>query len=178
MRVDLLSRARIVSALEALSEELANSSRREEIVIVGGAALVLLFGARAATKDVDAVVLGDGRAAVVREAASRVASRLDLPEDWLNDAAKGFVHALALGDTLFESPSLLARAAAPQQLLAMKLSAWRDDIDIEDARLLLRTMGQQRDDIWALVEPHLGPGRELKARLAFEDLWESEHGPA
>lgn len=84
----------------------------------------------------------------------------------------------SLGEILLDSPTLVVRSAALKQLLAMKLRAWRDDVDIEDARLLLGKLGDNRDLVWALVEPHLVPGRELKARLAFEDLWESEHGPA
>jgi hypothetical protein len=58
----------------------------------------------------------------------------------------------------------------------MKLSAWRDDVDVEDARLLLRALAGSREEIWQQAEPHLVPGRELKSRYAFEDLWEAEHG--
>jgi hypothetical protein len=58
----------------------------------------------------------------------------------------------------------------------MKLSAWRDDVDIGDARLVLREFSATREEVWRLVEPFLVPGRELKARYAFEDLWETEHG--
>jgi hypothetical protein len=86
------------------------------------------------------------------------------------------VHGIALGDLILDEPSLLVRALAPQQLLAMKLSAWRDDVDIEDARLLLTKLSSDRDAVWQQVEPHLVPGRELKASLAFSDLWESQHG--
>ncbi len=67
------------------------------------------------------------------------------------------------------------RALAPSQLLAMKLSAWRDDLDIEDARLLLSKIEGDRERTWEQVEPYLVPGRELKSQYAFEDLWESEH---
>jgi hypothetical protein len=74
--------------------------------------------------------------------------------------------------------SLVVRSAAPQQLLAMKLSAWRDDVDIADARLLLSKLEGSRDGVWSWIEPFLVPGRELKARYAFEDLWELEHGSA
>jgi predicted nucleotidyltransferase len=70
---------------------------------------------------------------------------------------------------------LVVRALAPPQLLAMKLSAWRDDLDIEDARLLLSKIEGDRERVWEQVEPYLVPGRELKSEYAFEDLWESEH---
>ncbi len=171
----LLSRREILVALNALAEELKHDSP-VEVVIGGGAALVLLYGAREATKDVDALRISTPDAARVRAAASRVAGSLDLPEDWLNDGAKGYLHGLLPGEIVFESPSLVVRSVAPQQLLAMKLSAWRDDVDIGDARLLLSKLAGSRDGIWSLIEPFLVPGRELKARYAFEDLWELEHG--
>lgn len=64
----------------------------------------------------------------------------------------------------------------PPQLLAMKLSAWRDDVDIADAALLLSKMMGTRDEVWSEVTRYVVPGRELKARYAFEDLWEAAHG--
>lgn len=58
----------------------------------------------------------------------------------------------------------------------MKLSAWRDDVDIADASLLLDEMKGYRDEIWREVGPYLIPGNELKAQLAFADLWEALRG--
>lgn len=172
----VLSRDDIRRALSTLAGELKGMSARCEIAVLGGAAVVLLYGAREATKDVDVLILTDIDPALVREAVRRTARALDLPEDWLNDAAKGYVHGLALGEVLLDEPALVVRALAPQQLLAMKLSAWRDDVDIEDARLLLGHLVGEREEVWSLLEPHLVPGRETKAYYAFCDLWEAEHG--
>jgi hypothetical protein len=113
---------------------------------------------------------------VVFAAVRAVANRLALPDDWLNEGAKGFLNGLMLGDFVFRSRQLLVRAVAPAQLLAMKLSAWRDDLDISDASLLLSKLDGSRDAVWTQVVPHIVPGRELKARYAFEDLWEASHG--
>ena len=96
----------------------------------------------------------------------------------MNDAAKGYVHGLALGEVLLDEPALLVRALAPHQLLAMKLCAWRDDVDIDDARLLLGKLSGDREEVWRIVEPYVVPGRETKAYFAFCDLWEAEHGSA
>jgi hypothetical protein len=171
-----LSREGILRAFSALSEELARENARAELALAGGSALVLLFGARDSTKDVDAIVLDASVPGIVTGAARRIAEALGLPGDWLNDAAKGYVKGIALGETVFDSGFLKVRALAPSQLLAMKLSAWRDDVDVEDARVLLRALAGSREEIWQQVEPHLVPGRELKSRYAFEDLWEAEHG--
>ena len=159
-----------------LAEELERLGASCELAIVGGAAVVLLYGARDATKDIDAVVLSANSSDGVREAITRSAQRLGLPDDWLNDAAKGYVHGLTLGERVFEANSLVVNALAPQQLLAMKLCAWRDDLDIEDARLLMSKLVGGRDEVWHSVEHHLLPGRETKAYFAFCDLWESERG--
>jgi hypothetical protein len=72
------------------------------------------------------------------------------------------------------------QSASVAQLLAMKLSAWRDDVDVADARRLLQEFGEapSRDAIWESVHPFLVPGNELKAEYAFLDLWESLHGDA
>lgn len=149
-----------------------------EMIVVGGAALVLMFQARESTKDVDAFCLGAVPASAIRAAARGVATRLELPDDWLSDAAKGYVHGLALGPVLVKTPSLVFRTLAAEQLLAMKLSAWRDDVDVNDARLLLSKLAGSREAVWAVVEPYLVPGRELKARYAFDDLWEERLGPS
>lgn len=62
------------------------------------------------------------------------------------------------------------------QLLAMKLSAWRDETDIDDARRLLRELTGTHEQVWTKLEPYLVPGRELKAKYAFLDLWENMYG--
>jgi hypothetical protein len=163
----------IRAALAALAEELEACGERGELLVVGGAALALLYNARETTKDVDVYIVKPEKAAVMREAGARVAARLGLPPDWLNDAAKGYIHGFAAGATLFEHPALKAQAAAPEQLLAMKLCAWRDEIDFADARLLLTKLSGTHDEVWAQVVPYLVPGRENKACYAFEDLWEN-----
>jgi hypothetical protein len=62
------------------------------------------------------------------------------------------------------------------QLLAMKLSAWRDDVDINDARRLLETLGGNQQQVWESIQPYLVRGAELKAEYAFLDLWEAIYG--
>ena len=81
-------------------------------------------------------------------------------------------------ERVMDTPTLRVRTLSVTQLLAMKLSAWRDDLDVEDARRLLKECTGTRAGVWRQVEPHLVPGREMKAQYAFDDLWESEHGPA
>lgn len=176
--MERLAKSDILRALEQLASALPQSDRPRELWLVGGAAIVLLYGSRETTKDVDAFMVDPSEAAVLRIAARAVAGTLALPEDWLNDGAKGYLKGLAPGPVLLSTSELIIRAVAPHQLLAMKLSAWRDDVDIADARLLLAHLPGGRELVWKLVESHLIPGRELKAQHAFEDLWEADRGSA
>jgi Nucleotidyltransferase of unknown function (DUF6036) len=165
----------IIGAFTALSEEFELRAQNARILVVGGAALVLLFRARESTKDVDAYFFRpDG--AEVRAAAEAVATRLELPSDWLNDGAKGYLVGATLGAVLFKSEHLEVRAASTAQLLAMKLAAWRDAVDRSDARLLLSDMEGSADEIWAAVRRFVPPNQLDKASYAFEDLWEQRHG--
>lgn len=142
--------------------------------------MVLAYNARQSTRDVDAVILAPRDATRVRRWAARVAAECNWPDDWLNDAAKGYLVGSSAGPLLLEAPGIRVRAPSVAQLLAMKLSAWRDDVDIADARRLLQemTVVEDRDAIWRKVEPYLIPGDELTAQYAFQDLWESSHDQA
>ncbi len=172
-----LSADDIRKAFVALDDELRRRGERAEIVVAGGAVLVLLFNARKTTKDVDAYIVRP-EASRVRDAVRHVAHDLGLPDDWLNDGAKGYFVGISDGDALHESPALVVRAASTTQLLAMKLAAWRDAIDRADAKLLLEPMKGSREEIWAIVEPFV-PRHEIdKASYAFDDLWDSIHGPS
>lgn len=75
--------------------------------------------------------------------------------------------------------SLLSRAMILEalEMLACELesagSGRREEIVIAGD---LPEVPGRREDVWSAIEPFLVPGRELKARYAFEDLWEAVHG--
>jgi hypothetical protein len=122
------------------------------------------------------VVLPPSDPAEVRALAAAVANERGWPEDWLNDAAKGFMVGISDGPVIFAAPGIEVCRPAIAQLLAMKLGAWRDDLDIADARRLLEELSGGHDEVWRQIEPYLQPGRELKAQYAFDDLWENVRG--
>lgn len=98
--------------------------------------MAMAYDTRRSTSDVDAVFVPTIE---VRAAARRVAERLDLDADWLNDGAKAFVP----GDdpdqsNVFEGEYLQVAAASPRFLLAMKLLAARVERDQDDIRELYR----------------------------------------
>lgn len=137
--------------------------------------MVLLYSARKSTKDVDVYIQEPQPVSLLREAAAAIGEALGLPSDWLNDGCKGYFHGFAAGEVVFSEPGLVVQAAAPHQLLAMKLSAWRDTTDFSDAQFLLRRIPGGKEHVWAMVEPFVVPGREGKARYAFDEIWEQVH---
>jgi hypothetical protein len=171
-----IGRREIIEAFERMGELAVARGTSIELVLLGGALMVLVYEARPSTRDVDAVILEPPEASKVREIAQAVADEREWPSDWLNDGAKGFLVGLTFGPVIFSAPGIEVRRPATAQLLAMKLSAWRDDVDIADARRLLHEMGGGRDEIWHSVQPYLVPGNELKAQYAFADLWEEAYG--
>jgi hypothetical protein len=173
--MSLLSEEEIARAFTRLGELAQEQGDQIELLAVGGVVMVLAYGARAATHDVDVLILSPKEARITRELAGKVAREMEWPEDWLNDGAKGYLVGASQGPVIFSAPGITVRRPALAQLLAMKLSAWRDDVDIEDARRLLLEMPGEQDEIWRSVEPYLIPGQQLKARYAFLDLWESTH---
>jgi hypothetical protein len=176
----LLSRQDIIGALTRLGQLAAADGCTLRLVLVGGAAMVLGYDARESTQDVDAMFLPPPEAGVVRAWSAIIARENGWPEDWLNDAAKAYLTTLSDGPVLFEAQGIVARQIGAEQLLGMKLCAWRDDVDIADAARLLAVLtgssSRNRSEVWRRIEPFLMPGRELKAQYAFDDLWESLYG--
>jgi hypothetical protein len=172
------TRREIEEGLKRLGELAQAKGIHIELTLVGGAVMVLRFDARPSTRDIDAVILSPPEARLVRELARRVAEEYDWPEDWLNDGAKGYLMGISKGPLVFQAPGIEAHAPSFEQLLAMKLSAWRDDVDIADARRLMQEVasGRQREQVWQSLEPFLVKGDELTAQYAFLDLWESIYG--
>lgn len=174
----IFTRSEIEEGLKRLGELAQARGIHIQLTLVGGAVMVLRFNARPSTRDIDAVILEPREARLVRELAKSVAEEFDWTEDWLNDGAKGYLVGISNGPIVFQAPGIEARTPSLEQLLAMKLSAWRDDIDVSDARRLLQEVGKGRkkDDVWQSVEPFLVKGDELTAQYAFWDLWENLYG--
>jgi hypothetical protein len=162
----------MVAALEALGDELTAQGVRGQIFVVGGAAMALAYSTRRVTRDIDAVF--EPKLAIYR-AAARVAERLDLPDDWLNDAVKGFLP----GEDpdarpLPEIQGIEVTTASPRYLLAMKLLAMRFGEDDDDIQILLQQTGIATVDEALDLLARMYPGRTppAKTRLFLEEILE------
>jgi len=168
-----MQRDDIEERLREVGAELQARGVSGEIVIVGGAFMTLVLRSREATKDVDAY-FDPSSAAAIREAVALVAARHDLPDDWLNDAVKGFFASVPETNLWAEFPGLKVDAVTPAYMFAMKAAAARPG-DIEDIRSLATHLGITSSEAGlAVVSAHV-PERLLTARtrLLLEELFEA-----
>jgi hypothetical protein len=159
-----------VRALEALGEELTREGVRGQVFIVGGAAMALAYSTRRVTKDIDAVF--EPKSAIY-VAAAKVAEQLELPDDWLNDAVKGFMPGIDENPRAIpDIHGIEVTTASPRFLLAMKLMAMRFGEDEEDIAILLRECGvgsvQEALALLGEIYPYQEP--QPKTRFFLEQL--------
>jgi hypothetical protein len=170
------SRKQIITALQALGDDLTRQGVHGQIFIVGGAAMALAYSTRRVTKDIDAVFEPK---AVIYQTAGRVAESLGLPEDWLNDAVKGFLPGPDdEARPLPEVRGIEVTTASPRYLLAMKLMAMRFGEDDEDIQILLRQAGindaNEALDLLTTMYPYRDP--PVKTQLFLEEILDSHKG--
>lgn len=159
------TKARILHALQALGEELAREGVRAQIFIVGGAAMALAYSTRRVTKDIDAVFEPKQ---TVYAAAAKVAEELGLPEDWLNDAVKGFLPGPDEAPRPVPSiEGIEVTTASPRYLLAMKLMAMRFGEDDDDIEILLRECDIDSPKEALDVLERIYPAQEPPAKTRF-----------
>lgn len=167
-----LSKGDILHLFELLNAELSSGDVRGELYLVGGAVMCLAFGARAATRDVDAWFKP---AVAVRQAAARVAADANVPADWLNDAVKAWLSPRGEFDRFVEHSHLQVFVAQPAYLLAMKCVALRlgeEFHDLDDVRFLLRYLNITTAGAALAVVTQYFDDVQIppKTRLALEEL--------
>lgn len=172
MQRSRLTRRDMLELFDLLDQELAEEGAQGELYLVGGAVMCLALEARDSTRDVDGYFRP---ARVVREAASRIATRAGVRGDWLNHAVKGFLGARGDLDPYLDLDHLKVFVARPAYLLAMKCAAMRlgeEFHDLEDVRYLLRYMNIERaEEALEIVTEYFDENRlSPKTRLALEEL--------
>lgn len=174
----ILSRQEIVSAFQKISDELGNRDVKGEICLFGGSVMVLAFSARISTKDVDAIFQPSRE---IREAARQAAAECGFPENWLNDAAKGFVSARheTIAGNLPQFTNLRLTMPTPEYLLAMKCLASRigvvetDSDDVNDIIFLIKHLKlKSAAEVMDLVAAYYPAGRiPVKSQYLVEGLF-------
>lgn len=157
--------------LGELNDELQAANIKGEVCLYGGAVMCLVYDARPATKDVDAIFKPTTE---MRQAIERVAQRNALRSDWLNNAVKGFLvpHRQRL---FLDLPHLKVYVPEPDYLLAMKaISARAESYDPEDVKLLINLLGLRKtDEVFAVIEKYY-PRQQIKPATQYfiEELFE------
>jgi hypothetical protein len=174
-----LTREELLNALRALSDKLGEQGVTGELCLFGGTVMVLAFSARLATKDVDAIFKPPK---TIRDVASRIATELRLPNDWLNDGVKGFLsarHETTAGN-LPQFTHLRLTMPVPEYLLAMKCMASRiggttgEHSDVSDITFLTRHLGLKsaRDVLDIVAQYYPSNQIPVKTQYLIEGLFD------
>jgi len=154
----------ITKYLSELNDELSSANIKGEITIYGGAVMCLVYDARPATKDVDAIFKP---ASEIRTLIAKIAERHGLPTDWLNDGLKGYLvsHPRRI---LFDLSDLKVFVPEPDYMLAMKaLSARADTYDQTDVRILIKVLGLKAPaEVFAILEKYY-PQHQIKPATQY-----------
>ena len=141
--------------------------------IYAGAAMCLVFSNRRTTHDVDAVF---SPKQIIYGAAQRIAEQHDLPEDWLNDAVKGFISEKGDFSLYMDLPNLRIYTTSPEYTLAMKCMSMRinESSDIDDIKVLLNHLKVRSvDDVIRITESYYPPEMiPQKTFYALQEIFE------
>lgn len=110
----------------------------------------------------------------IRDAARVVAGEFGVPDDWLNDAAKGFLVSSPPRIQVLDLPNLRVWAPTAEYLLAMKcISARFDTHDADDVAFLARHLGLAApDEVFERITRYYPQERvPPKTRFLVEELF-------
>jgi len=178
-----LDAARMEHAFSLLGAKAIEAGRIVDMGVYGGSALALAYDLRKTTKDVDAVFERDKD--FVPKAVAAIAAELDLPEDWLNDAVKGYAshndadNMLKFGSfPSEENPGLRIFVPAPEYFFAMKCIDIRTGVasnDVEDVKSLALVCGIKSAAEALDIVGSFYPDKRVppKTSLALEEIFET-----
>ncbi len=169
---DILTKERIITALDTLNKRLTEKGVTGELCIFGGATMILAFDARQSTRDVDAVFVPKTE---IYQAAEQIADEMNLPVSWLNDGVKGFVSSDGelTTDGMPQWENLRILRPITSYLLAMKCMAARvaeyDTVgDKDDIKHLCKNLGVETpEEVLHIVERYYERSRIHVKTLYF-----------
>jgi hypothetical protein len=161
----------ITQYLAELNDELCALDVKGEVCLYGGVVMFLVYKARPATKDVDAVF---EPVKFIRRAAAVVGERHQLETGWLNFAVK-----MSLVEhqrhIFLDLPCLKVYVPETDYLLAMKVLAARADTsDADDILFLVNELNLSSVDEVSEIARSYYPRKEIKPEAVFllEEIFE------
>lgn len=145
--------------LQEINDEMEKRDVTGEIVICGGAVMTMVYEARPSTKDLDGLFAPIGP---INEIARNIATREGLEDDWLNDAAKGFIDTSRMElVTIREYGNLTVRMPDAEAMLAMKLTSARlVGKDRDDALFFIEHLNvESEEQLFDIIERNIAPQR-------------------
>ncbi len=179
---DILTKERIIIALDSLNQRLTEKGVTGELCIFGGATMILAFDARESTRDVDAVFVPKTE---IYQAAEKIAEEMNLPISWLNDGVKEFIspEGEVTTDGMPQWENLRVIRPTTRYLLAMKCMAARvADYDTagdkNDIIHLCKNLNIETvDEVMNLVEGYYPTSRiPVKTQFFIQEIMDGMKG--
>lgn len=134
----MLTKIQIENLFAKLNIKLKEKGEKAEVGIVGGTVMCLVFNARNATRDVDAIF---EPTKIVRQLARQLGEEEGVGPEWLNDGAKTFLQGHFNRQDVLNLSNLLVWAPTADYMLAMKcISARWDTHDRDDVIFLINQL--------------------------------------
>ena len=168
----MLKKTQIEGLFKKLNAKLKEREEKGEIGLVGGAVMCLVYNARAATKDVDAIF---EPAQIMRELCKEIAEEESIAKDWLNDGAKGFIQPRFQRVEVLNLSHLLVWAPESKYMLAMKcISARWDSSDRDDVIFLIKFLALMKpEEVFEIIEDFYPKSRiPPKTQFFIEEIFE------
>lgn len=169
MPYEALTKVRLTKALRRLSELATAEGLVLELALYGGAVFTLVYGSRAATKDVDAIIKpAEAGARLV----AQVATEQNLPANWINDDVRQFLSHWGERRPYPSpdfAPGLQITIPTASYLLSLKLNACRPSLpgnvgDEADIRFLLSRIEPASVVAVEAIHDRFFPGEGLHQR--------------
>lgn len=145
--------------LKEINIKLKDSGKTGDIVLAGGAVMALVYGARNATKDIDALFKPSTE---MRKIINDIASKYNLPEDWLNDGVKGFFTSNMNKKVYKQYSNLTIYTLDAEAMLALKLSSARPESKDQDDSIFLMNVLNIKDveELYEIVDKYIPKNRK------------------
>lgn len=168
----MLNVKEIENYLIEINENLKQKNKTGEIVLAGGAVMALVYGARNATKDIDALF---EPSIEMREIIEKIARKHNLQKDWLNDSVKGFFTNKMQTDVYKEYSNLTIYSINAEAMLAMKLTSARfESNDQEDSLFLMNHLKiNSIEQLYRIIEKYIPKNRRtINSHYFIQDTFE------